>query len=256
MESLGLTRRSRQLELLARACARGEPAQIRPRHGLAPAGTENTALLALEDDGLLLYWPEHAKTDTTVAGTELDVSFSVDGRSFRFRSASHGRVQRRLNARGRVSALKVGLPLRIEPAQRRRAPRFSLEPLDLPAAALTPVVDRDQRLNVRVVELSGQHVRAAAAAGLRDLLIAGTHHWLEIPLSGDASPVELIVRLTQIGTMSRGASAGDLSLNFTICPGDDGARVVDALERIGRNLTEHRQDAGPGAVLKLEGARC
>jgi hypothetical protein len=256
MQSPGLTRRRGRLELLARACERGECAQIRPAAAAADTRAEHAALLLLERDGLILSWAGEGRAAPAHSGTPLDVRFAVDGQQYCFRSFARGVVDRAIAGRGAVRGLKLALPLRIDPARSRCTTRFGLRPGDLPPAALTPLMDRERRLSVRIVELSAQRLRVHAAAALRELLIPGVHYCVELPLPGRGRNAELIIRLTHVGGPTAELD-GALSASFLICAGDDGSRVADVLERVADCLGapgEVGTDARGGAAL--EGATC
>lgn len=256
MKSAGLALRRHQLELLGRACAARTPARIQVRAAARAANAEPTALLALRDDGLLLAWPPGAATEATAEGAHVVVSFALDGRSYRLHTRARGRTG--FEGPPSTGALRVELPLRLTAAPRGRTPRLRFDAQVMPWGTLTPVIDRERRFAVRIAELSASRGRAESAGIPPELLSAGTHHWLDLDLPGEARPAGWIVRLVHVGGRYAYRDGGRLGLSFAVCGGDDGTASIAALERVaGWYARQGRQieREAPEAVA-TEGARC
>lgn len=248
MFSLATSRRT-QLDLLARACERGERARLAVFPADDPSDSAATRLLALDDSALFLYWPGTRRVAAGLTrGAMVEVQFSHDEGRYSFKTEVRGRAARRLPGRGLVSALVLSLPLRVERKQQRAGFRTSLATLDPPLQArLTGMIERDAAFTLRITNASHGGLGGTTTDPVAGRVRIGDLFWAEFALPGNERKTELVVRLTYYHTTRRPEDQRT-RLGCAFCPTDDPITHQDNLRRLERFIREQQQATPERAV--------
>jgi c-di-GMP-binding flagellar brake protein YcgR len=229
MQSLPLTRRKTQLDLLSAACGCRQRAHVAQPATDAAGPTVNTRFLALESDGLLLEWPAGSDASRMVEGETVEVSWEHQGERYTFRTQSIGQVWWNCPRRGDIPVWKLGLPLRVQAKQRRTHCRVSLSDLDPIPVRFTSTADSHAAFVARLVNVSPGGLGALAAADEYPDVSVGDLHWAEFELPGQPGRFEFVVRCVHANALSPG---GATVVGCAFCPTDDASAHSRQLERI------------------------
>lgn len=238
METLPLTRRKSQLELLQQACEGRYSARV----ALSVRSTDTTHILtrflALEPTGVLLDWPPQAIGTNAVSGTPVTVYFEQHGRCFSFRADTRGRVWWCSSGRGQVAAWKLGLPLRIDERNLRANQRILLADIGPVAARCTSVVDPERSFTMRLRNISAGGISATAPLATMTPLHIGTTLWAQFELPGEPGKFEFVVRVAHLHA-SRPTDT--LVLGCAFCPGEDPLPSRTQRARIGQFVARRQK---------------
>jgi hypothetical protein len=222
-----LLRRRTQLALLADACGKRVSALLVLR-GRSTAA-QQTELLALERDGIVLSWIDGQSAALLVSGQPVEVRFEHGGEHYVF-GAIVRELLRPTGARSHTfPMLKLSLPLRLERARPRKDIRLALTGVPPIMGTLTHVVDTRRQFDAQVTDIAdgGVGVRARAADVAR--LHTGDLYWLELKLPDKAGPCEFVVRLAYLRPVNSG---DELAMGWVFQPTDDAANYEKCLRRL------------------------
>lgn len=195
---LTFTKRKEQLGVLALACEQGERARLVQAGAGRSAHSANTKLLALHDDGVLLYSPGATCGLPLAGGAGFDVYFELAGGRYWFAGESLGELAVRPPGKAAITALKLKRPLVIEERQQRNHFRVSLaadEPIHVDAAG----VEKPQmRFRARLLNLSASGMALLADWSDVRSVDAGALLSVRFTLAHAPDPVELIVRVAHV----------------------------------------------------------
>lgn len=247
METLSLTRRKSQLDLLAQACEGRYSARV----ALSARSTETTHILtrflALEPGGVLLEWPPQAIGAMAVSGAPVTVFFDHQAQCFSFRAGTRGRAWWCSAARGQVAAWKLGLPLRIDTRRQRESYRISLADIGPVAARCTSVIDPQRSFPVRLRNISTGGISATTALTKVAPVRAGATFWTQFELPGEPGVFEFVVRVAHVHAST---PTDTLVLGCAFCPGEAPLPYRAQLKRIGQFVAQreraHDSSLNPG----------
>ena len=236
-----LLRRRTQLALLADACGKRVSALLVLRGRSAAA--QETELLALERDGIVLSWIDGQSAALLVSGQPVEVRFEHGGEHYVF-GAVVRELLRPTGTKGHaLPMLKLSLPLRLERARRRKDMRLALTGVPPILGTFTHVVDARRQFDARVTDIADGGVGVTARAADVAWPHTGDLYWLELKLPDKTGPCEFVVRLAHL----RPANSGDeLAMGWVFQPMDDAANYEKCLRRLERFVArqEARGDVG------------
>jgi hypothetical protein len=248
MDTLTLTRRKSQLELLALACESRYSARVALAERSRGTTHIPTRFLALEPGGVLLEWPPQAIGAHVVSGAAVTVFFDHQDQCLSFRADTRGRAWWCSSSRGQVAAWKLGLPLRIDSRQQRESRRISLTDIGPVPARCTSVTDPQRCFTVRLRNLSIGGLSATAALTRVAPLHAGTMFWTQFELPGEPGGFEFVVRVAHVHSNK---PTDTLVLGCAFCPGEDPLPYRTQLARIG-DFVARRQQARDSSVNRAK----
>lgn len=232
-----LVRRKTQLALLAAACDRHEPALLCLRGRDRESETDkqfDSHFLSLQPDGLLLDWAGRPAPRGPVR-----VKFGHCGQQFILEAMARGVLD--LPGRERRTAVKLGLPIRLQRSETRRAQRVSFEGDAVVVATFHGVLDSRMCFESALIDIStrGLSVRTdePCAAGLK----AGDLCWAEFVLPRGDGAFQFVVRVIH----ARTRESGEAVIGWVFQPGDDGE--MDQLQRLATYLESRSASEGKGS---------
>ena len=235
--TLCLTRRRVQLELLSRACAAGSAARISVRRAQPERPGANTHLLALDEDGVWVTWPEGLLAPEEETGTPVRVCFEQKRQRFVFTAETRARCVRACGARGPIAALHVSLPLRVEREERREAGRLTLKATDALRARLVQTTNKRRTFELELTNISAGGFGGTVAAAALQTIEPGALFWAEIALASSTRPMDFVVKLVHTAS---GTALDAVATGWVFCPGDDETRYRANLTRLTAFVEEHR----------------
>jgi hypothetical protein len=241
MTSCLATSRRTQLDLLARVCERNTRACLAMRAADDSVAIVNTRFLALEPNALCLHWPRDERAAGLTPGVTAEVRFTHAGGRYAFKAELRARVWRRVSGKGRVAALMLALPLRVERREQRRSLRTPLTRLSTPLTArLTSVSEPDLGFTLRASDISAAGLGGVSRDPVAGRLKTGGLFWAEFALPDRRDKIEFVVRLAHWRTIRR---SGDVrvKLGCGFCPADDPAAYQDNLRRLDRFVAQQQQ---------------
>ena len=244
MDTLLLTRRRSQLELLAQACESRYTARVALAARSHQTPPTQTRFLAVEPNGVLVEWPLPGVGDIAVSGARVTVFFEHQAQCFSFGTETRGRAWWASSGRGQVPAWKLGMPLRIDHHELRADYRVSLTGIGPVAARCTSVTDPHRCFSVRLQNISTGGLSATAALTKAGPLHAGALFWTQFELPGEPGPFEFVVRLAHVHT-SRPTDT--LVLGCAFCCGEDPLPHRAQLGRISQFVARRQKLSPPSA---------
>ena len=222
-----LLRRKTQLDLLARVCAQGVTAHLALRRNTAVIGV--VALTALERDGVLVNWIGQPVPEVELKGQPVEVRFEYEGEHYVFRAVSRECFGRSRSAADAGAGMKLGLPVRLEHARRRRHVR--LVPPDLPPieGTFTHVIDGRRQFRARLTDIADGGIGVTARARDVPRLFTGDLFWVELELPGEAAHPEVVVRLVHLRPIPR---TDEMAMGWVFQPTDDVANYDSYVRRL------------------------
>jgi len=238
-----LLRRRSQLALLSSACNHQAPAVVRLRRQRAIAG--DARLVALQRDAVVLAWNGSPAAALEVAGRPVEVRFRHGDGHYVFYALSQGSQRRESESGSPQAALRLSLPLRLEPARRREQTRLSLTGVAPIVARLTHVIDARREFAARLTDIGEGGVGVRARLGDIGHVHTGDLFWLEASEPGDKAHCEFVVRLVHLRPLR---NSDHVALGWAFQPSDD----VDSHEKNLRNLealvARRRAASSPGGT--------
>lgn len=234
MSQVTLARRRQQLDTLAQACADGATARVQIRAAGDGHGPRTTRFLALDDESILLFWPNHADPRFANRGAKVEVFFQLGGAYYCFCADGEGRF-RYTHAEGNViPALRLRLPLRVEQKQQRDHFRVSLAGLAAVVATLKPLAADEPVFSLRLTNISGGGFGGVIDdPRLRDLTM-NEIFCATLDLPDDTEPLTAFVRLAHRRQISHERGDTRCMTGWAFCPGDDHAKHDLNLRRLER----------------------
>lgn len=238
MQTLTLTRRKTQLELLERACQKAAPAALAVRAAPTERAPAKTQLLGLEPDGLWVSWPESYLAGEEFSGTRVRVTFELRGGRFAFNVETQGCHTRPVGVHGPQKVLKLSVPLAIDEhtrQDRRRERRITSEGCGDLEARLVHATNKRIEHRLDVVDLSLGGVGGTVDDATAVQLDRGALYWIDIRLPGRTEVISFVARLVH---MAPAESPGVMLTGWAYCPGDDGSDYRRKLDRLAEFLDE------------------
>lgn len=238
MPSSTLIRRKAQLELLNDACESRRPARIALRDAAGGRQTFETHLVALDDEGVWIEYPDDVQRRPDEIGSPADVFFDHDGSRYGFTTRAWGRERRRLSERHESWAMRLSLPPLVEQRQQREHFRISLATFDEIAADFVQVVGGVCVFNGRMLNLScGGIASLSEWDDVRDL-VRGDVFRVHFTLPGDPDALEFAVRLAHRRRVRDSLRA---VLGWSFCPSDDHAETRRMMDRVRQFVTQRQR---------------
>lgn len=240
MSGLSLARRRTQLQLLAEVCEYGRRARVAVVQGDHERRVFVTRFLALEQNGLLLEWPNASSGGSPPAGGAVEVFFLHKHQRFAFPARSLGRTWWECARRGRLAAWRLTVPLRVEQKQQREHYRISLADIDPIDIEFTCVTNPDTKFSARLSNLSAGGLGAVLDACEGNPCVEGALYWTQftVPIPHEPLTFEFVVRVMHVQPVPNQETA---VLGCMFCPGEDPTAYQSNIRQLEQFVMERQR---------------
>jgi hypothetical protein len=230
MPMRSIIRRKSQLELIDRACRSRAPARIVRRAQPRGEPTASTRLVALQRDGVLLEQPTRNIAADAPSDALYDVTFqSDDGRTYTFAAAAVSAARPALRRGQARPTWKLGLPLRVDARERRRAPRRAAPVVHPVEVELTDPAHPERVLRGRLVDISAGGIAVRIERRPSGRISFGQAVWVRFQMPGERAPFEFVVSVRHCRILHPGDA---LLLGLSFCGGEDPATHAERIHRL------------------------
>ncbi len=202
----------REHELLERACARNQPAEIHYTEANELRSARGR-LIAIDDETISLDKPQCiGREPNLISDTPLRVYFMFDGAYFGFKSVvACSSLDVDLSRRKRVTGMTIRIPTRVREEQRRQDFRLSLAKHEITAELHETTPDNISaapvgavRFSVRLTNISTGGVAALCAAAKCPKLLEWDVFYLRFDLAGVPEPLVLPAEVRHLRSLRDG----------------------------------------------------